>query len=68
MIDTLKTTGAGISGWWLSVSGWLPEVVSLCVGIATLIYLIVKIRKELKTKQERIYGYEKGEKGYRNPR
>ena len=50
MIDTLKTTGAGISGWWLSVSGWLPEVVSLCVGIATLIYLIVKIKKELKTK------------------
>jgi hypothetical protein len=48
MIDTLKTTGTGISGWWLSISGWLPEVVSLCVGIATLVYLIVKIRKELK--------------------
>ena len=49
MIDTLKTTGAGVSGWWLSVSGWLPEVVSLSVGIATLVYLIVKIRKELTT-------------------
>ena len=48
MIDTLKTTGTGISGWWLSISGWLPEVISLCVGIATLVYLIVKIRKELK--------------------
>ena len=48
MIDTLKTTGTGISGWWLSISGWLPEVVSLCVGVATLVYLIVKIRKELK--------------------
>ena len=47
MIDTLKTTGAGVSGWWLSVSGWLPEVVSLSVGIATLVYLIIKIRKEL---------------------
>ena len=46
-IDTLKTTGAGISGWWLSVSGWLPEVVSLLVGVATLIYLIIKIVKEL---------------------
>ena len=46
MIDTLKTTGAGISGWWLSVSGWLPELVSLSVGIATFIYLIVKIKKE----------------------
>ena len=51
MIDTLKTTGAGISGWWLSISGWLPGVVSLSVGIATLVYLIIKIAKELKTKQ-----------------
>jgi len=48
IVDTLKTTGAGVGGWWLSISGWLPEVVSLCVGIATLIYLIVKITKELK--------------------
>ena len=50
MIDTLKTTGTGMGGWWLSISGWLPGVVSLSVGIATLIYLIIKIRKELKTK------------------
>ena len=49
MIDTLKTEGIGLSGWWLSISGWLPELVSLGVGIATLVYLIVKIRKELKT-------------------
>ena len=49
MLDTLKTTGAGVSGWWLSISGWLPQIVSLCVGIATLVYLIVKIRKELTT-------------------
>ena len=47
-IDTLKTGSIGISGWWLSVSGWLPEIVSLCVGIATLLYLIIKIYKELK--------------------
>ena len=50
IVDTLKTTGAGVSGWWLSISGWLPEIVSLSVGIATLIYLIIKIRKELRTK------------------
>jgi len=49
-IDTLKTSGIGVGGWWLSVSGWLPEVVSLLVGIATLIYLIIKIGKELRTK------------------
>ena len=48
MIDTLRTEGIGLSGWWLSISGWLPEVVSLCVGIATLLYLIIKIYKELK--------------------
>ena len=46
IVDTLKTTGAGMSGWWLSISGWLPEVVSLGVGIATLLYLVIKIYKE----------------------
>ena len=51
MIDTLKTTGAGMSGWWLSISGWLPEVISLGVGMATLIYLVIKISKELVKKQ-----------------
>tara|TARA_Y100000310_G_scaffold297125_1_gene329919 strand:- start:469 stop:621 length:153 start_codon:yes stop_codon:yes gene_type:complete len=50
MEETLKTTGAGLGGFWISLWGWLPEVVSLSVGIATLIYLIVKIRKELQTK------------------
>ena len=48
MVDTLRTEGIGLSGWWLSISGWVPEVVSLCVGIATLVYLVVKIKKELK--------------------
>ena len=48
ILETLKTEGIGISGWWLSVSGWLPELVSLMVGMATLMYLIIKIRKELK--------------------
>jgi len=48
MLDTLKTEGIGLSGWWLSVSGWLPEIISMMVGIATLIYMIIKIKKELK--------------------
>ena len=51
MIDTLKTGGVGIGGWWLSISGWLTDIVSLGVGIATLLYLIIKISKELGTKQ-----------------
>ena len=48
MIDTLKTTGAGISGFWLSMWDALPDVVSLLVGLATLVYLIIKIKKEAK--------------------
>tara|TARA_Y100001938_G_C8100664_1_gene441445 strand:+ start:5799 stop:5954 length:156 start_codon:yes stop_codon:yes gene_type:complete len=47
-IDTLKTSGIGIGGFWLSLWNVLPDVVSLLVGIATLFYLVVKIRKELK--------------------
>ena len=50
MIDTLKTTGTGHGGFWISLWEWLPEVVSLSVGIATLVYLIIKIGKELKIK------------------
>ena len=48
IFETLKTEGIGISGWWLSVSGWLPGMISLMVGVATLVYLVIKIRKELK--------------------
>ena len=47
-IETLKTTGAGVGGWWLSISGWLPELVSLSVGIATFTYLAIKIAKEIR--------------------
>ena len=47
MIDTVKTTGYGMGGFWISLWSWLPEIVSLSVGIATLVYLIIKIRKEL---------------------
>ena len=50
IVDTLKTSGIGMGGWWLSISGWLPEVISLLVGMATLVYLIIKIKKELGTK------------------
>ena len=50
MTDTLKTSATGIGGFWLSLWGWFPEIVSLSVGIATFVYLIIKIRKELKTK------------------
>lgn len=47
-LDTLKTTGAGMGGWWLSSNGWFPEFISLLVAVATLAYLIIKISKEIK--------------------
>ena len=50
IVDTLKTSGIGMGGWWLSISGWLPEVISLLVGMARFVYLIIKIKKELETK------------------
>ena len=28
IVDTLKTSGIGMGGWWLSISGWLPEVIA----------------------------------------
>ena len=46
--DTFKTGGIGIGSWWLTVSGWLPDFVSVCVGISTVIYLMIKIYKEIK--------------------
>jgi len=48
IVDTLKTTSYGIGGFWISLWNWLPDIVSLSVGITTLVYLIIKIRKELR--------------------
>ena len=47
-LDTLKTGGIGIGSWWLTVSGWLPDFISVCVGITTIAYLVIKIVKELR--------------------
>ena len=47
MIDTLKVTTAGMGGFWLSMWNALPDIVSLAVGVATLFYLFLKIKKEM---------------------
>ena len=47
-LDTLKTGGIGVGSWWLTVSGWLPDFVSVCVGITTIVYLVTKIYKEIR--------------------
>ena len=43
LTDTLKTTAVGFSGHL--VSGWdmLPDIVSIGVGIMTMLYLAFKI-------------------------
>ena len=48
MIDTLKVTTAGMGGFWLSMWNALPDIISILVGMATLVYLGIKIKKELK--------------------
>ena len=47
-LDTFKTGGIGVGSWWLTVSGWLPEFVSACVGLVTIAYLITKIISEIR--------------------
>ena len=48
MQDTLRTTIMGMGGFWVSLMNWLTQIVSLGVGILTIVYLIVKIRNEIR--------------------
>jgi hypothetical protein len=47
MEDTLKTSAVGVTGSALTGLGILPDIVSVAVGIVTIVYLLVKIRAEL---------------------
>jgi len=44
--DTLKTTATGLGSATVVWIGWLPDVISIVVGVTTMIYLIMKIRKD----------------------
>ena len=47
MVDTTKAVlnGAiGVGVWWIN----LPMILQMAVSLATLIYLIIKIKKEIK--------------------
>tara|TARA_Y100000114_G_C11491964_1_gene200293 strand:+ start:58 stop:210 length:153 start_codon:yes stop_codon:yes gene_type:complete len=47
MSDTLKAVGngtIGVSVWWIN----LPMIIQTMVSVATLIYIIIKITKEVK--------------------
>ncbi len=48
MVDSVKTTFVGMTGMSVTWLEWMPVVVRILVGLATFIYLLVKIRKELK--------------------
>ena len=47
MQDTLKTVIAGMGSSWLIWIELIPEIISTSVGIATFLYLCIKIYKEL---------------------
>tara|TARA_R110000796_G_scaffold32106_1_gene84352 strand:+ start:209 stop:388 length:180 start_codon:yes stop_codon:yes gene_type:complete len=47
MEDTLKTSVVGLTGSALTGLGILPDIVSVAVGIVTIVYLLVKIHTEL---------------------
>ena len=48
MTDTLKTAGVGIAGSTLGWIEWFPPFMSALGAIATLVYMLIKIYKELK--------------------
>ena len=47
MEDSLKTVAVGMTGAALTGLGMLPDLTSVLVGIVTIIYLCIKIYKEL---------------------
>jgi hypothetical protein len=53
MEDTLKTSAVGITGSALTGLGILPDVVSVAVGLVTIVYLLVKIKAELSNKEKK---------------
>ena len=48
MIDTLKTSVVGISGTMVTWMQLIPPILSALTAIATLVYMILKIRNEVK--------------------
>ena len=48
MIDSLKTVAAGAGGIGVTWIEWLPVTVRVGVGIATIIYILMKAYKEYK--------------------
>ena len=48
MIDTLKIAGVGLVGSALHWTEYVPPIMSALAALATLVYMLIKIFKELK--------------------
>ena len=48
MIDSLRTTSAGVGGMVVTWMEWLPIAIRVLVGVATFIYICLKIYKLMK--------------------
>jgi hypothetical protein len=48
MEDTLKTTALGVTSSGVIGLGILPDIVSVMVGVVTIVYFIMKIKNEFK--------------------
>jgi len=53
VLDTLRTVGIAVGSNVIRGVGMLPDLLDLCVGIATLIFLLYKINKEIYYAKER---------------
>jgi|TARA_R100000353_G_C6510632_1_gene196554 hypothetical protein len=47
MIDTLRTAAVGITGSALHWTEYVPPIMSALAALATLVYMLIKINKEL---------------------
>tara|TARA_R110002020_G_scaffold84526_1_gene209311 strand:- start:531 stop:680 length:150 start_codon:yes stop_codon:yes gene_type:complete len=48
MIDSLKTIAVSVTGIGVTWVEWLPVTVRALVGIASFVYICIKIKNELK--------------------
>ena len=48
MLATLKTSCAGIGGLALTFMEFIPDMLRIGIGLVTLAYMFVKLRKEMK--------------------
>ena len=47
VIDTIKTSCAGVGGLVLTFMEWLPDMLRLGIGIVTFAYMVFKLKKEI---------------------